>query len=159
MKNREDIRADVRNMLDELIIRGPYDKNHEFIQHGTQSVYDHCVHVAELCCKISEKFHLRVRKHAMIRGALLHDFFLYDWHEPVLIHKIHGFTHPKKAMENAVKHYHISEREKNMIRRHMFPLTLIPPANLEAWVLCIADKICTVQEVLDARKHGAYRKS
>ena len=114
-------------MLEELSKRGPYQRNREFIQHGTLSVYDHCVHVAMMCLQISEKLHLRVKRHELIRGALLHDFFLYDWHEPVLAHKIHGFTHPKKAMNNAVKHYRITDTEKTMIRRHMFPLTLVPP--------------------------------
>ena len=145
-------------MIEELSSRGPYLKNKEFIQHWALSVYDHCVHVATMCLKISEKLNLRVKRHALIRGALLHDFFLYDWHEPVLAHKIHGFTHPKKAMNNAVKHYGITETEKTMIRRHMFPLTLVPPTNLEAWVLCIADKICTVQEVMEARRNGIYKE-
>ena len=61
-------------------------------------------------------------------------------------------------MNNAVKHYRITDTEKTMIRRHMFPLTLVPPTNLEAWVLCVADKICTVQEVMEARRNGIYKE-
>lgn len=30
----------------------------------------------------------------------------------------------------------------------MFPLTPIPPAYKEAWIVCIADKICAIEETL-----------
>ncbi len=41
-----------------------------------------------------------------------------------------------------------SPRVKNIIIRHMFPLTLVPPTCTEAWIVCIADKICAIEETL-----------
>ena len=43
----------------------------------------------------------------------------------------------------------LSEREQDMIRRHMFPLNPVPPRYRESWILCAADKICSTGETVD----------
>ncbi len=121
----------------------------QYIQHGDVSVYNHCVSVALCSCMIAKKLGIKVNMRSLIRGALLHDYFLYDWHEPSDEHRLHGFFHPAKAMENAVRDYGISDLEKKIILRHMFPLTVIPPTCREAWIVCIADKICATKEVYE----------
>ena len=60
---------------------GRYARTHNFVQHGGVSVYEHCVRVAALSCRLADAFGVEVDKDALIRGALLHDYFLYDWHE------------------------------------------------------------------------------
>lgn len=115
-----------------------------FIQHGRTSVLDHCKNVAMLSLALSSELELSVDRVALVRGALLHDYFLYDWHEGGL--RFHGFTHPYSALKNALQDYSLNETEKDIIVRHMFPLTPIPPVTKEGWIVCIADKICTVWE-------------
>ena len=79
------------------------------------------------------------------RGALLHDYFLYDWH---LTHeRWHGFRHPYIALSNASRDFDLTAREKNIIVRHMFPLTPIPPKYRESLLVSTADKICALKEV------------
>lgn len=120
----------------------------KLIQHGTCSVYQHSLSVAAMCLNIADTFHIKVSRRAMVRGALLHDYFLYDWHEPVLKNRIHGFTHPYIALKNAQKDFELGVIEKNMIKRHMFPLVPIPPKYREGVILCIADKICALSETI-----------
>ena len=98
-------------------------------------------------CKIS----MDVRSLAM--GALLHDYFLYDWHEDDPSHRLHGFTHPKKALKNAQKDYQLNWKEKNIIARHMFPLVPIPPQCREAWLVCMVDKWCALSETVKPMFH------
>ena len=83
---------------------------------------------------------------ALVKGALLHDYFLYDWHEKRKGHHFHGFTHPGTALKNAEKEYELGDIERNIISRHMFPLTVVPPMCREAWLVCLADKYCAVKE-------------
>ena len=46
------------------------------------SVYEHCVRVAVMSLVIAELFKITVDRRSLIVGALLHDYFLYDWHKP-----------------------------------------------------------------------------
>ena len=39
------------------------------------------------------------------------------------------------------------DAKTEIIRRHMWPLTLIPPRHLPALIVSLADKYCTVREV------------
>lgn len=119
-----------------------------YYQHGVTTIFQHSINVACVSCKIAEKYHLDVDYYALIRGALLHDYFLYDWHVKDRSHRFHGFTHPRRALENADKEFQLTETERNMIYCHMFPLTPIPPSTKEAWIVCIADKICALSETM-----------
>lgn len=119
-----------------------------YIQHGNTSVLKHCIGVASMSCYVADNLHVNIDKTMLVRGALLHDYFLYDWHEPDPNHRLHGFHHPKTALANALRDTRLSKKEQNIILRHMFPLTPIPPAYKEAWIVCIADKICSVFETI-----------
>ena len=118
----------------------------QYKQHGKTTVYDHSLAVANLALRIARRLHLRIDEDSLIRGALLHDYFLYDWHVPDPGRPLHGFWHPKAALKNASEDFDLNRRERNIIRRHMFPLTLMPPATREGLVVCLADKICAFRE-------------
>ena len=83
----------------------------------------------------------------------MHDYFLYDWHVPDKAHMLHGFTHPKVAFKNASLAFKLNDREKDIITKHMFPLTPIPPHFKESWIVTISDKICSLMEIF----HLKYR--
>ena len=133
-------------VLSELEQDGNLAHEKNAIQHGLTTVYEHSVGVAGASLKLAEFFHLKVNEKALIRGALLHDYFLYDWHIKRKGHHFHGFTHPATALRNAEKEYNLGDIERNIISRHMFPLTIVPPMCREAWLVCLADKYCAVKE-------------
>ena len=139
-------------IIEELKNGGRYVATKGYYQHGNTTVYKHCVSVAIVSCRIAEALNLKVDRKALVRGALLHDYFLYDWHEKDSSHRFHGFRHAKIALENAKKDFNLNEMEKDIIVCHMFPLTLMPPRTKEAWVVCIADKWCAIIEILSAVK-------
>jgi uncharacterized protein len=85
---------------------------------------------------------------SLIKGALLHDYFLYDWHDRSNGYRLHAFSHARKALQNACEDFELTPKEKNIILRHMFPLTPIPPYYLESWIICVADKFCALKETL-----------
>ena len=118
------------------------------IQHGSTTVFAHCVKVACFSLFLANKLHIPVNTHALLRGALLHDYFLYDWHEKNAGHRFHGFTHPATALKNAQEDFMLTPVEKDIIARHMFPLCPIPPRCREAWLVCAADKYCALLEAL-----------
>lgn len=125
----------------------------EFIQHGNQTVYRHSLEVAVCSLEISRRLRIRCRERELVRGALLHDYFLYDWHDkirkgPEGHQRFHGFRHPGIALRNAEQDYELTPRERDIIRKHMWPLTVLPPLCTEAWIVTAADKYCSLRETL-----------
>ena len=152
------IRQEAKDILQSSNFR--MTKGH--IQHGKMTVNNHCVNVAKYSLALSQKLHIRCNERELIRGALLHDYFLYDWHvgdyrKP---HKLHGFYHPGRALANASKEYELTDREKEIIKKHMWPLTIVPPTCREAWIVTTADKWCSLMETFHIHKgHGAVKDS
>ena len=118
----------------------------KFIQHANVSVYEHSYAVAIMCVRIAVFLPFRVDVKSLVRGALLHDYFLYDWHIADNSHKWHGFKHANTALLNACRDFELNEIEKNMIKTHMFPLNIALPKYRESVILCIADKMCAAKE-------------
>ena len=122
-------------------------KMKNFIQHSDTSCYDHCYKVSYISFLICKKFNLDYK--AAARAGFLHDLFLYDWHVKSDEHKpLHGFRHPYIALKNASKLYNLSKKEQDIIKKHMWPLTVIPPRYLESYVVSFADKYCAISESL-----------
>ena len=138
----------VQAELERLEQTGEMARLRDFRQHGACSVYEHSVQVAVLALSLARRLGLRVNEAALVRGALLHDYFLYDWHEPDPDRPLHGFYHPKAALANARRDYGVSALEGDIISHHMFPLTLKPPRTKEGLLVCLADKICAVRETV-----------
>lgn len=132
-------------------------KTAQYIQHGNTSCLLHSIAVAYFCYRLSVKFNfLKLHRRELVRGALLHDYFLYDWHIPDKSRPLHGRYHPKAAYRNAAEDFALTPIEKDIIKKHMFPLTLTPPACRESVLVCIVDKICSVYETF---KKNAYKSS
>lgn len=153
----------VKNLeINQIIYENAHDILHStnfkqtknYIQHGTMSVHRHCITVTKCSVWINRKFHLNCQERDLIRGALLHDYFLYDWHDNEHIQpwRLHGFFHPGIALKNAKEEYVLSAREKDVIKKHMWPLTIVPPRCRESWVVTIADKYCSIMETFHIRK-------
>ena len=134
---------------DDILESDSFKSQKEFMQHGKTSVYKHIINVTNMSITIAYKFNMNVDIKSLIRGSLLHDYFLYDWHENDKSHRLHGFKHAKTAMLNAERDFGINKIEKNMIYTHMFPLNLRLPRYKESIILCIADKVCAIKETFN----------
>lgn len=119
-----------------------------FIQHGSTSVYEHSLQVAIMCVLIASLLPFKINHKSLVKGALLHDYFLYDWHIHEKWHKWHGFRHAGFACKNAKRDFEINELEENMISSHMFPMSRVIPKHRESIILCLSDKICATKEII-----------
>lgn len=148
-----------REHASDILNSSNFQSTRNHIQHGTMPVYRHCIDVAEQSIRISKCLRIPCSERELIRGALLHDYFLYDWHDKKRknYQKLHGFYHPGIALKNAQKEYHLTLREKDIIKKHMWPLTVVPPMCREAWIVTMADKYCSLLETL--KLHNGMRKA
>ena len=148
-------RARIRELVDEhgrdvighehmLVERGCY-------QHGSVTTFAHSIRVACLAVWLADRLRLwrRVDLRSLVRAALLHDYFLYDWHDwDGGAHALHGFTHGGAALRNAVRDFRLNHVERDSIRCHMFPMTPKPPSYVEGWLVTAADKLSATRETV-----------
>ena len=157
---RRDLHRKIKNAAGDILQSDNFRSTKKHVQHGDMTVNAHCLNVATYSLMLRDKLHIRCSEEELIRGALLHDYFLYDWHskEHVSIKNLHGFYHPGIALKNASEEYELTPREKDIIKKHMWPLTVVPPACREAWIVTVADKWCSLMETFRIHKgHGAKR--
>ena len=121
--------------------------------HGSTNCYQHCMNVAYYNYQWCRFLHLDARSAA--RAGMIHDLFLYDWHTHAREtgERLHGFTHAEKAYKNAGKIFRLNRVERDVIRNHMWPVTLRSvPRTREGWMIVLTDKYSGLLETLDRRK-------
>ena len=143
-----DIKNDFVNLIAPFIEDEKIKRMDDYIQHGCTSTLEHCIAVAYVSYYIARKFHIKCDLDSLIRGALLHDYFLYDWHEKQDCPRLHGFSHAKKALDNAARDFELTNIERDIILKHMFPLNMKFPRYRESYIVTTADKICSSYEVI-----------
>ena len=139
---------------DEIIRTEEYRRMKQYRHHIKGSVYDHSLKVAYLCDRHHRRFKMKTTRRELLRGALLHDYYLYDWHDIRGARRyLHGFVHAGRALENALARYpDLTPIEQDMILRHMFPLIPIPPKTAAGWLLCFYDKVATLSDYFGENK-------
>lgn len=50
----------------------------KFIQHGSVTTYEHCLRVTRIAFWLNIHLHVRADEASLVKGAFLHDFYLYD---------------------------------------------------------------------------------
>ena len=134
------------SLVNDILAHPEVQKMENFIQHGTTTCLSHSLYVAYTAYCLATS--LKVNTREVARGAMLHDFYLYDWHIKGDRKGLHGFTHPKDALKNATHYFELSDIKMQIIERHMWPLTLKPPTKKASLIVTLCDKYCTVLETL-----------
>lgn len=136
-----------QNIIGELISNEVVLQMKNFTQHYSTTRFEHCYAAAFYCYLICKKFHLDYV--SATRGAMLHDLFLYDWRTNKNRKGLHAFTHGKLACENASNLFDLNAKEKDMIIKHMWPLTFKFPRYRESFILTFVDKYCASIELFN----------
>lgn len=110
-------------------------------QHCNTSTYKHCMQVAYYTYIACKK--LKLDYTSATRAAMLHDLFLYDWRKKnrdIALPGLHAYVHPHIALENATKLFDLNDIEKDIILKHMWPVTFALPRYKESYIVTIMDK-------------------
>lgn len=142
----------IRDLIDHDMVRSM--KN--YIQHGDIDCLEHSLYVSYSGYLVCRRMGLDYCSAA--RGGLLHDFFLYDWHVKGSHEGLHGLTHPRVALENANKYFHLNDMEQDVICKHMWPMTIKPPEYKETCIVIAADKYCAFMEIFDFGERKNVRR-
>lgn len=133
------------NIVKDIISNEMVQEMKQYRQHYNVSCFDHCLYVSYNLYKICRKHNLDYKSAA--RAGLVHDLFLYDWRKRQDGRKgLHAYTHPKSAYENAEKIFNLNEKEKDIILKHMWPVTLALPKYKETFLITYVDKYFAYSE-------------
>lgn len=152
-------------IVENVLLNGEFQKRKLFLHHHNMSVWDHSILVSFNSYLVGRYFHADLKVCAI--AGLLHDFYSQAWlstpelenlengkytislKEKKPLFKMHGFVHARDAAENYVKYFPELENKKitNSIKRHMFPLNIIPPRYKEGFIITMIDKWNSVHEL------------
>lgn len=119
-----------------------------FKQHCNTSCYKHCMQVAYFTYITCKK--LKLDYVSATRAAMIHDLFLYDWRKKyrnIELSGLHAFIHPKIALKNASNIFELNEIEKDIIEKHMWPVTFSFPKYKESYIVTVMDKYSACLEI------------
>lgn len=121
----------------------------QYEQHLEIDRLQHVLGVAYISYLLSKKLGWDCK--AAARSGVMHDLVYYDWREKQggEWHHGHGYKHPKLACLNAKELCpDLSDREADIIKKHMWPFTLALPKYKEGYVIIFADKYCATRELM-----------
>lgn len=145
------------------ILEHPDFRSLDGYYHHWHTTYGHSLLVSRISFRagwtLSRALPIDLR--SLARGALLHDFFLYDWHAKrpgsgrQSFSRLHAFEHPREALRNSAARFPgISATERDIILKHMWPLCARPPKRLETCIVLIVDKLVATYEVFMELSRG-----
>ena len=148
-------RKEFINIIKDLINNETVQPMKNYRQHFNSSCFDHCLEVAYWSYLICKKLGLDYVSAA--RAGMLHDLFLYDWRnskKKLNLEHFHAFIHPKIALENATKITYLNKKEKDIILKHMWPVTFFHfPKYTESYIITFADKLSALKSCYDHYEH------
>lgn len=121
----------------------------QYEQHLDIDRLQHILSVSFLSYKICKKLGWDYK--SATRGAVMHDLVYYDWRDGETggWHKLHGYYHPARAEMNARELCaDLNKKESDIIKKHMWPLTIAPPKYKEGFVVTFCDKYCATRELM-----------
>ena len=129
----------------DLLLEEKVQRMKQYRQHYNISCFQHCLFVSYNTYLICKKYKLDYISAA--RAGLLHDLYLYDWRKRENGRKgHHAFTHPNTAIEEASSFINLNDKEIDIIKKHMWPVTIAFPRYKETFILTVIDKYFAIAE-------------
>ena len=148
---------DYLNIVDDLLQHDEVQQLAQYTQHHFSNRLRHSISVSYQSYTIAKK--IGADAEATARAGLLHDMFYYDWRVTKFEEGSHAYVHPRIALQNARKITHISDKEADIIVKHMFGATIALPKYRESWIVSIVDDFAAVNEYLIPKAYLTYFKS
>ncbi len=155
-KHRADILNEILDVGHDILFSQRFLQclNHPHHMHTT--VGAHTINVtfkALQICHWLDAHRIHTDHTRMIFAALGHDLAMP--HTKTLYGKkaafITAWGHPIDSAKYAANLVNLHKKTAKAIKRHMWPLCIIPPTSIEGWVLTIADKWAAIQELVQRR--------
>ena len=147
-------------IIQDIISNDTVKQMKNFRQHCNTSCYQHCMQVAYYTYIACKK--MKLDYVSATRAAMIHDLFLYDWRKKyrnIELPGLHAFVHPQIALKNASELFELNEVEKDVIVKHMWPVTFGLPKYRESYIVTVMDKYSACLETYRYIKNKLTQKT
>jgi uncharacterized protein len=146
MKSKNEWRQDGEYvaLVSDLLEQPAVQKLANYTQHHHSNRLQHSIAVSYDSYRLAKRLNLDYQ--ATARAGLLHDLFYYDWRTTKFDLGTHAFIHPRVALRNAEKITSLSNKEKDIILKHMFGATVAVPRYWESLIVSLVDDYEAEQE-------------
>jgi len=130
--------AVVATLLEHADVRGM-----DGFRHHDRTALTHSIGVSTRAWALARRLGLDAE--SVARGALLHDFFLYDWRDGT--NPRHPTGHARVALANARARFELNPVEEDIIVSHMWPIGKPFYSYSESALVSLVDKYVSTMEV------------
>lgn len=130
--------------------------------HLDYNVAVHSLEVAGYALRIAkwcERHGIKVNEEDVVRACLLHDIGMTEARVKRTPAYRKAFLHPKESYKIARDEYGANKAQLDAIRRHMWPICIVPPTHLTGWIVMMADKASASREAKKVAEHKADRRA
>lgn len=134
------------NIVRDILDNEEFEKMSSIVHHGLDRK-SHSIRVSYYSYKIARLIGLDYV--GVARAGLLHDFFFENNQNSNICKRLQTLIkHPDYALANAGKYFDLTNLEKDIIRSHMFPISINLPLYAEGWLVNLVDDLVAISEVL-----------
>jgi len=153
---RQQTRVEFYQIVAPLLEQPEVQKLDDYTQHVNYTRLGHSLDVAYLSFCIAKLF--RCDSKSCARAGLLHD--LHYREDDIPNTWAHMKSHPAQALENARAICNLSDREADIILKHMWLVNRALPRYKESFIVTFVDKACALRELVFgmSKKRIARRK-
>jgi len=125
----EEVNSEYFEIVLPIITKKEFIETRKDLHHENISTFTHMLHVSTIAYSLAKKKRIDFKSAAI--AGILHDFYLYDWHEcnqkKKGIFNMHAFSHPTHAIKNAKKLFPtlLSDNVENSILAHSWHLFIL----------------------------------
>jgi uncharacterized protein len=127
--------------ISDLLLLDDVQKLKNYKHHLSVNRLNHSINVSYYSYVCAKKFGYDYISAA--RGGLLHDLFYDEYKNRIRSLRAHG----RDALRNANKICDLNDIEKDIILKHMWPITLDLPIYKESYLVAAIDDYCSIFEI------------
>ena len=136
-------RIEYKDTVSELLSHEKLKLLNNYSQHYKCTRLKHSIDVSYYSFYIAKL--LKLDYISTAKAGLLHDLYFQEkvnFKENIKMLR----HHPKEALKNALEICDLNDVERDIIRRHMWLITLRPPKYRESYIVSFVDKYCAAKE-------------
>lgn len=147
-KNKR-LKKEILRLGGDIVKSDRFQKAWKISHHVRYNVAVHSLEAACYALRIArwlKRRGINVNEEDAVRAALLHDIGMTEDRVSSSPSYMKAYSHPRAGYRIAKEEFHANKVQLEAIKRHMWPICVLPPLHLIGWIVLTADKASASRE-------------